>query len=150
MKNGEAARVVTNDELRVEAKLENVRRIGDFVRGFGRRMGLPEDTLFDIDLAVEEASTNTVRHAYASGPVGDILVQIKAVDDAVIITVTDWGLPLNAEVTLLPDVGASLEARTEGGMGLHLIYALMDSVTREPTTAPGQPNILTLTKQLVN
>ena len=52
------------DELRVEATIENVRRISEFVRDMGRRLRLTEDTLFDIDLAVEEASANIVRHAY--------------------------------------------------------------------------------------
>ena len=142
--------MVMRDELRVEAILENVRRIGEFVRGFGRRLGLTEDTLFDIDLAVEEASTNTVRHAYGSGPAGDILVQVKAADDSVIITLTDWGLPFNAEVSKAPDVGASMETRTGGGMGLHLIYGLMDNVTRKTASAPGGPNMLILTKQILN
>ena len=150
MKNGSAAHMVMRDELRVEAILENVRRIGEFVRGFGRCLGLTEDTLFDIDLAVEEASTNTVRHAYGSGPAGDILVQLKAEDDAVIITLTDWGLPFKAEVSMPPDVGASLETRTRGGMGLHLIYGLMDSVTRKTASAPGGPNMLVLTKQILD
>ena len=61
------------DELRVEAVFGNVRRIGDFVRGVGRRLRLTEDAVFDIDLAVEEASTNIVRHAYGPHHAGDIL-----------------------------------------------------------------------------
>ena len=118
------------DELRVEAVLGNVRGIGDFVRRVGRRLRLTEDELFDVDLAVEEASTNIVRHAYRPDHVGDILVRVEAVDDAVCVTLTDWGLPFDAETSVPLDVGAPVEARTEGGMGLHLVHKLMDDVTR--------------------
>ena len=140
--------MVPMDELRVEAVLGNVRRIGDFVRGVGRRLQLTEDALFDIDLAVEEASTNIVRHAYGPDHAGDILVRVEAVDDAVSITLTDWGLPFNAEDSVPLDVDAPVEARTEGGMGLHLVHKLMDDVVRKTASAPGGPNVLILSKHL--
>ena len=136
------------DELRVEAVLANVRRIGDFVRGVGHRLGLTEDALFDIDLAVEEASTNIVRHAYGPDHAGDILVRVEAVDDTVGITLTDWGLPFNTEDSVPLDVDAPVQARTEGGMGLHLVRKLMDDVTRETASAPGGPNVLMLYKHV--
>ena len=134
------------DELRVAAVPGNVRRIGDFVRGVGRRLRLTEDALFDIDLAVEEASTNIVRHAYGPDHAGDILVRVEAVDDTVRITFTDWGLPFNTEDSVPLDVDAPVEARIEGGMGLHLVYKLMDDVTRKTASAPGGPNELKLSK----
>ena len=84
--------MVMQDELRVEATIENVRRISEFVRDVGRRLRLTEDTLFDIDLAVEEASANIVRHAYRPGQEGDILLRVETIDDFVRITFTDWGL----------------------------------------------------------
>ena len=134
------------DELRVEAVLANVRRIGDFVRGVGHRLGLTEDALFDIDLAVEEASTNIVRHAYRSGQAGDILLRVETTDDLVRITLTDWGLPFNTEDLLPLDVDAPAEARSVGGMGLHLVHRLMDDVVRETASVPGGPNVLKLSK----
>ena len=138
------------DELRVEAVLGNVRRIGDFVREVGRRLRLTDDALFDIDLAVEEASTNIVRHAYGPDHAGDILVQVAAADDTVRITLTDWGLPFNTEDMMPLDVGAPVEARTKGGMGLHLIHKLMDDVTRRTASSPGGPNVLVLSKYMEN
>ena len=50
-------------ELRVQATLENLRKVSDFVRDIGRELRLTEEGL-DFDLAVEEASANIVRHAY--------------------------------------------------------------------------------------
>ena len=135
-----------NDELRVKATLENVRMISKFVRDTGQRLRLTEDTLFDIDLAVEEASTNIVRHAYRPGQAGDILLRVEATDDVVRITITDWGLPFDADNVRPFDIDALVETRAEGGMGLHIIHSLMDDVVRETALAPGGPNVLILSK----
>jgi len=135
------------DELRAEATIENVRRISDFVRDKGRRLGLPDDVLFDIDLAVEEASTNIVRHAYEPGQEGDIQVRIEAVDGDIRITLTDWGQPFEADAAYLA-VDVPVEVRAEGGMGVLLIHKLMDEVTRITAAAPGGSNELTMVKHI--
>ena len=134
------------DELRVEATIENVRRISEFVREVGQRLRLTEDTLFDIDLAVEEASANIVRHAYRSVEAGEILLRVESTDDFVRITLTDWGLSLDAESVRPFDVDALVETRAKGGMGLRIIHSLMDDVTRKTASAPGGPNVLKLSK----
>ncbi len=140
--------MVIQDELRVEATIENVRRISEFVRDVGQRLQLTEDTLFYIDLAVEEASANIVRHAYQPGRVGDILLRVEATDDVVRITLIDWGLPFDANNVRPFDVEAPVEARAKGGTGLHLIDSLMDEVVRETASAPGEPNVLMLSKHV--
>ena len=136
------------DELRVEATIENVRRISEFVRDMGQRLRLTDDSLFDIELAVEEASANIVRHAYRSGQVGDILLRVEATDDVVRITLTDWGLPFDAESVTPFDGHATVEMHAEGGAGLQLIHSLVDDVVRKTSSAPGGPNVLTLSKHL--
>ncbi len=138
--------MVTPDELRVEATIENVRRISEFVRDMGQRLRLTEDTLFDIDLAVEEASANIVRHAYRPGQAGEILLRVETTDDVVRITLTDWGLPFDADNVRPFDIDAPVETRAKGGTGLHLIYSSMDDVVRETAPAPGGPNVLMLSK----
>ena len=120
----------------------------EFVRDMGQRLRLTDEALFDFDLAVEEASTNIVRRAYEPDHAGDILVRVEAVDDAVCITLTDWGLPFDAEDLMPLDLDAPVEARTEGGMGLHLVHKLMDDVVRKTASAPGGPNVLMLSKHV--
>ena len=135
-------------ELRVEAVLGNVRKIGDFVRGVGRSLRLTEDALFDIDLAVEEASANIVRHAYPPGRAGDLLLRVETADDMVCISLTDWGFPFDPESVPPFDVHAPVETRVKGGTGLQLIHSLMDNVTRKTASAPGEPNLLVLCKHV--
>ncbi len=137
-----------NNELRVNATIENMRRISEFVRDSVQPLRLTEDTLFDINVAVEEASSNIVRHAYRPGQAGDILLRVEAADNIVRITLTDWGLPFDPERVTPFDVDAPIETRAKGGSGLRLIHSLMDDVARETASTPGGPNILVLCKHV--
>ena len=148
LKDNRGAHTVNWGELRVEATLENLRKLSDFVRDIGQQLRLTEEVLFDIDLAVEEASANILRHAYRPGQAGDILLRVETTDDIVRITLTDWGLPFDPEKVTPFDVRAPVETRREGGMGLHLIYTLIDDVVREIASVPGEPNILVLSKHV--
>ncbi len=135
-------------ELRVQATLENLRKVSEFVLNIAQKLNLTEEVLFDIDLAVEEAAANIVRHAYRLGQAGDILLQVETSNDIMRITLTDWGLPFDPERVTPFDVRATVETRSESGTGLHLIYSLMDDVVRETASVPGEPNILVLCKRV--
>jgi sigma-B regulation protein RsbU (phosphoserine phosphatase) len=135
-------------ELRVQATLENLRTISYFIHGIGQRLQLSEETLFDVDLAVEEASVNVVDYAYPPDQAGEILLRVETLDDVVYITLTDWGIPLDPDDVKPFDINAPIEARITGGMGLHLIHCLMDDVARETAPASGGPNTITLTKYI--
>jgi anti-sigma regulatory factor (Ser/Thr protein kinase) len=140
--------MVLRGELRVKATLENLRKVSDFVRDIGEQLRLSEEALFDFDLAVEEASANVVRHAYRPGQAGDLMLRVETADDMVCISLTDWGLPFDAESVRPFDVRATVETRTEGGTGLQLIHSLMDDVVRKTASAPGEPNTLVLRKHV--
>ena len=135
------------DGLRVAATIENVRRISDFVHDAGKRLGLTDDALFDVDLAVEEASTNIVRHAYRPDQAGDMGVRVVATDDAISIELTDWGQPFEADAAHLA-VDVPVEVRAAGGMGVLLVHKLMDDVTRRTASVPGGPNVLTMVEHV--
>lgn len=133
-------------ELRVEATLENLRTISYFVHGIGRRLQLTEKTLFDLELALEEACANIVKHAYPVDYKGDMVIKFEVEGDVMRITLIDWGLPLNPDDVTPFDINAPIETRIKGGMGLHFIRSLTDSVERHATSALGEPNTLILTK----
>jgi len=141
-------------ELRIEATIENLRTISYFIHGIGQRLQLAEKTLFDIDLAVEEAAVNIVHHAYPpdqvapSDKAGEILLRAETIDDVVRITFTDWGIPFDPANVRPCDTNVPVETCIKGGMGLHFIYSLMDDVVRKTAPAPGGPNTLTLIKRV--
>lgn len=133
-------------ELRVPARHDNLRTISYFIHGVGHRLSLSDKALFDLELAVEEAATNIINHAYPGDQQGDILLLAEETGDFIRVTLTDWGIPLNPDDVKPFDINAPVEIRIKGGMGLHFINRLMDKVERETTPELGQPNILRLTK----
>jgi sigma-B regulation protein RsbU (phosphoserine phosphatase) len=134
-------------ELRVQATVDSLRTVTDFVQSLGRRLNLGEKTLFQLELAVEEAAANIIQHAYPSGDAGELLLHAETTGNAVRLTLTDWGIPLDPDGVRPFDIHAPIEARMNGGMGLHFIHSLMDDVQRHTMPEPGGPNTLTLTKR---
>lgn len=135
-------------ELRLAAIRDNLRTIAYFIQGVGHRLQLSDETLFELELAVEEAATNIISHAYPEPPIGDMHLQANWIGNTVQITLTDWGMPLDPAKVKPFDLGAPVESRIKGGMGLHFIHELMDDVHRASGDFMGDANKLTLVKNI--
>lgn len=109
--------------LVVPARPENVAVIRHVIGALADALGLPEPVIHDVRLAVTEACTNVVRHAYDEG--GTVDVVVRPVGDALEVVVADSGRGL----------APSLD--TAGpGLGMSLMRALADwlEVERNPGT----------------
>jgi serine phosphatase RsbU (regulator of sigma subunit)/anti-sigma regulatory factor (Ser/Thr protein kinase) len=133
-------------ELRVESNHDSLRTISHFIHGIGHRLSLTEKVVFDLELAVEEAATNIINHAYPDDPHNRIMIGAEQIETSVQITLTDWGVPFDPTKVRPFDLNAPVEARIRGGMGLHFIHTLMDQVERE--IGPDESNILRITKHI--
>ena len=103
--------------LTLPARPENVAVIRHVLGAFAESLRLPADLVEDMRLAVTEACTNVVRHAYHEGESGPIDVVIRPDGDRLDLIVTDKGRGLGPST----DVAGP-------GLGLPLIAALADSV----------------------
>lgn len=133
-------------ELRVDASHDNLRIISHFIHGVANRLSLSDKALFDLELAVEEAATNIINHAYGDRYRGEILLTVEQQGDFVQVALTDWGIPFNPDNVRPFDINAPIETRIKGGMGLYFINSLMDRVERQIAPQIGQPNVIRLTK----
>ena len=86
--------------------------------------------LHSIDFALEELFTNMVKYSAMSD--ADVRVEITPIDGGVEVTLTDYDVDA-FDVTKAPDVDIELpiEQRRPGGLGLHLIRRLLDSIEYE-------------------
>jgi serine/threonine-protein kinase RsbW len=82
---------------------------------------------FNLQLAVEEACCNVIEHAYG-GQGGQFSITFATRGRDVTITLRDHGRPFDPEQVTAPDTSLPLEQRRIGGLGLHLMYQLMDDV----------------------
>jgi serine/threonine-protein kinase RsbW len=93
-----------------------------------------------VDLAIEELFTNMVK--YSTGSKADVRIEMTAIDRGVEVTLIDYDVD-RFDVTARPDVDVSLpiEQRKPGGLGLHLIRRLLDSIQYEYTESSRQSRI---------
>jgi anti-sigma regulatory factor (Ser/Thr protein kinase) len=115
-------------KLRLRAVLENVPVATECVAVIARAAGLEDHFLYQVQLAVDEACANVVEHAYRDLEPGDMELVCSLDDGTFTICVRDWGRGFDPNGVAVPDVGAPLEERSLGGLGLFLVRRMMDSV----------------------
>jgi len=118
---------VLKRELTVSGATANLPEIMSFVEASCQQAGVDPALQFDVQLAVEEACCNVFEHAY-EGKGGDLSVSFATCGRDIAITLRDHGRSFNPEQIVPPDTGLPLEERRLGGLGLHLMYKLMDEV----------------------
>jgi anti-sigma regulatory factor (Ser/Thr protein kinase) len=103
--------------LTLPARPENVAVVRHVLGAFAEALHLPLDVVEDVRLAVTEACTNVVRHAYDGTEPGQLDVVIRPEGDVLEVLVTDDGRGIGPS----PDTAGP-------GLGLPLIAALADSL----------------------
>ena len=106
--------------LTLPARPENVAVIRHVLGAFAVALKLPVELVEDMRLAITEACTNVVRHAYSGADLGTIDVVIRPTGDRLDIIVSDHGAGMGPA----PDP-------TGPGLGLPMIGALADTVEIE-------------------
>lgn len=109
--------------LSIPAKPEYISLGRLALTGLSRVRPLPEDVLADVKLALTEACTNSVRHAYDDGEgVVEILYELHS--DRLVVEVSDTGEGFDHTEERVED-DAEL---TEGGLGIAIIRAVSDEL----------------------
>lgn len=133
-----------DNEIIVESTTANLVVVRTFVTEAALRSGIDEDTTNRIVMAVDEACTNIIRHAYkniSSNPIEVCIIQSKNKFEVVI---TDYGKPFDPNSIKEPDIKDNLKNYKKGGLGMFLIRALMDEV--DFRRDEGQKNVVRLIK----
>ena len=119
--------------------------ISEFVARAAEAAGLDARAVYQVELAVDEACSNIVEHAYGGEGHGDIEVTCRINSDGLTVMLRDYGRPFDPTGVAPPDLHASLEDRDLGGLGLYFMRQLMDEVHFEFT--PDSGNLLTMVKR---
>lgn len=132
------------------ARFENLDHVRDFVAGLAEKCGLEPAAVYAVQLAVDEAFSNIIEHAY--GGESDEVVECtgQLARGELIVTLRDCGKSFSPEAVPAPDLLADLEDREVGGLGLYFIRQLMDEVhfdfVRHPETGKNC-NVLRMVKR---
>lgn len=100
--------------------------------------------LSSVELVINEALVNVLKHAYRSDDNKKVLIQTLVEKDKVVFCFVDWGLSFDPEEVPAPN----LEKPAEGGLGLWLIRQFVDELDYK-SESDGK-NVLRLVKNVPN
>ena len=130
--------------LKIPSQTDNLDLIRNFVAGIAKKVGFNDEEVNKIELAVDEACTNVIEHAYQHDETKDIDIAIKIGLQKLTIVVMDRGRSFNVRQINLPDMKDYLAELRVGGLGIYLMKTLMDEVDYH--TGPGNRNEVRMVK----
>src|SRR3954454_9381813 len=134
------------ESLTIPANLHALATISVLITDATARAALDDHAAWQVQLAVDEASTNIIQHGYSDAAPGEIELAWQVDGPDLVVTLRDRGRRFNPHDVPAPDISSPLEERQAGGLGLYLMGRLMDSVAFEFDDARG--NLLRMTKRI--
>ncbi len=127
----------------VPATADRLKLLRSVVGDTARLAGFDDKAAFDIMLAVDEAGQNVIRHGYGEDTSGDMELVISRCAENLVYELFDSAETVDPTTIKSRD----LEDVKPGGLGVHLIHEIMDSVEFLPRSQEGG-NILRMIKKV--
>src|SRR5947199_4177209 len=109
--------------LTIPARAEYITLCRLALTGIARVRSLSDELLADLKLALTEAASNSVRHAYGEDRPGVVEISYELLPDRLVIEVTDEGGGFDPG-----EAKGAPEELSEGGLGIAIIRAIADEV----------------------
>ena len=109
-------------ELHVDAPIENIGKVTEFVDSRLEELGCPLKAQMQIDIAIDELFGNIAHYAY-NPEVGPATVRVDVLQEplSVVVTFIDNGVAYDPLAKEDPDVALSAEEREIGGLGIYMV-----------------------------
>ena len=129
--------------LAIPSSTRYLEAVRNFVVTHAQEADFPEDAVEQFKIAVDEACTNVIEHAYGgqAGHEVDIAIIIDA--DRFTVRIRDEGQPFDQSKYHEPNLIELTKKGKAGGLGVHIIRRLMDRVEYRTR---GQINEIRMTK----
>ena len=138
----------THRSKRILSRTDNLLEVREFVGGEARAFGFSDEDAANIVLAVDEACTNIIKHAYQYATDKEIEVSVVPKNRSFEIRIYDNGRSFDPATIRQPDLKEHIGHRKRGGLGVYLMKKLMDKV--EYNFHKGKRNEVRLIKYLSN
>ena len=133
-----AAVVLVNDKA-------EIRRIGELAERFGAEQHLSDDDVMAINLVLDELVTNIIEYGYDDDGRHEIRVSLTLEEGTLTVVIDDDARPFDPLQRPAPDLTLPLDERPVGGLGIHIVRSVMDTVDYERRDGH---NVLTMCKTI--
>lgn len=118
-----------------------------FVEAHARATGFAPETIEELKLAVDEACTNIINHAYSGDERGTVELRIAVDTDRFTVIIRDEGRMFDSARYQEPDLRNSIRRRKGGGYGVFIMRHLMDDVAYRKSGAFNEVHLSKLLPQ---
>ena len=125
--------------------ISTIPQLSEFIEGICEELNLDMSITMNLNLALEEAVVNVMEYAYPIGVQGDVTIEAIANETCLVFIISDSGIPFDPTQKEEVDTTLSVEERSIGGLGIHLVREIMDFVDYKYRDSK---NILTLSKKI--
>jgi serine/threonine-protein kinase RsbW len=130
----------------ISSKTDSLLSVRHFVSEAAKAFGFTDEDSSKIVLAVDEACTNIIKHAYQNAPNQQITITIVQEKDRFEVRISDEGRSFDPKTLRPLNLKEHLTKYRRGGLGVYLMKSLMDEV--EYRSIGGKTNEVRLTKYL--
>ncbi len=135
----------TTYNISVQASTEHLAEVRDFVARHASEFGFGKQDVDDIRLAVDEAYTNIIKHAYQNDGEKSVDIELGYNSNTFWVSLLDTGNTFDPKNYSKPDVRKKMKEKKRGGVGVYLIRKLMDNVEYK---TKGSVNEIRMTKKI--
>lgn len=135
-------RKVIKEQWKFPAEVDHLGEMRDSVMHFGRKSGVSEQVINAFKLAIDEAGTNIIRHAYRDWD-GMITMRMIIREKDVTVSLIDQGHSFDLRQVKDPDLQRYVDIGKKGGLGIFIIRRVIDKIDYRKTP---EGNELRLTK----
>lgn len=118
-------------ELTIQNKIEEIGRTVLHFEKFAKKNQLSDPVVSAIQIVLEELLSNIIKYGFTEDKHHDIYIKVRISSKNVRLTITDDGIPFNPLDSKTPNITPPLENRKIGGLGVHIVRTMMDSVFYE-------------------
>lgn len=115
----------------LKSNLSELAVLNQHIVDFGRHIGLPELSISEINICLDELFTNTVLYGFKDDREHKIQFTIKVEKKILIVNIEDDGVPFNPLKKKAPKLPADVESANIGGLGIHITRELVDEINYE-------------------
>ena len=130
--------------VKVPSETSHLALVRDLTKRMAEAAGFPEATADRLALAVDEATTNVIEHAYEGAADKEIELRFEDRGAEFRVELIDTGKMIDPRTVPRVDLEKFVTERRTGGLGMHLMEKIMDSCTFRRS---GRRNVCLLVKR---